>query len=73
LTSPSLVTSPNGEGVILIGGYSDTNNSTQSSFYKLICDELGCKWTTMVQQLQIGRTFSVAMMIPDNLTNCTKT
>jgi hypothetical protein len=71
LFSASLVPSPDGQGVIVIGGYSD---GYQSSMYKLICDQLGCKWSEMEQQLKIARQLFVAMLIPDTFkTNCTKT
>jgi hypothetical protein len=73
LQGASLVPSPDGQGVILIGGYSATDNENHSSIYKLICDQLGCKWSEMKQQLQKARNTSVAMLIPDSLTNCTKT
>jgi hypothetical protein len=62
--------SPDGEGVILMGGYS---YEYQSSIHKLICDQLGCKWSEMEQQLKIPRELFVAMLIPNYLTNCTKT
>jgi hypothetical protein len=67
-----MLPSPDGQGVILMGG-SDTNNAIQSSMYKLICDQLGCKWSEMEQQLIIARSSLVAMLIPNQLTNCTKT
>jgi hypothetical protein len=70
LTGASLLPSPDGQGVIVIGGYS---NEVQSSMYKLICDQLGCKWSEMEQQLQIPRSYFVAMLIPDTLANCSKT
>jgi hypothetical protein len=73
LSSASLLPSPDGQGVILIGGWSYTDNADQSSMYKLICDQLGCKWSEMEQQLKIARSSLVAMLIPDTLTNCTKT
>jgi hypothetical protein len=72
LISASLLPSPDGQGVILMGG-SDPDYAHQSSMYKLICDQLGCKWSEMEQQLKIARKLSVAMLIPDTLTNCTKT
>jgi hypothetical protein len=56
-----------------MGGHSTTGNADQSSIYKLICDQLGCKWSEMEQQLIIPRRFFVAMLIPDTLTNCNKT
>jgi hypothetical protein len=70
LTGASLLPSPDGQGVIVIGGYSAAD---QSSIYKLICDQLECKWSEMEQQLKIARRSFVAMLIPDALTNCTKT
>jgi hypothetical protein len=73
LSRASLVPSPDGQGVILIGGYSSTDPGNQSSMYKLICDQLGCKWSEMEQQLQRSRRDFVAMLIPDHLTNCIKT
>jgi hypothetical protein len=72
LYGASLLPSPDGQGVIVIGGYSD-GDGVQSSMYKLICDQLECKWSEMEQQLQIARRYFVAMLIPDALTNCTKT
>jgi hypothetical protein len=72
LYGASLLTSPDGQGVILIGGWSATDGY-QSSIYKLIYDQLEWKWSEMEQQLQIARRYFVAMLIPDTLTNCTKT
>jgi hypothetical protein len=66
-----MLTSPDGQGVILMGGNS---YGYQSSIYKLICDQLECKWSEMEQQLKIPRYDFVAMLIPDTFkTNCTKT
>jgi hypothetical protein len=70
LYGASLLPSPDGQGVIVIGGYS---NGYESSINKLICDQLGCKWSEMEQQLKIPRSSLVAMLIPNHLTNCTKT
>jgi hypothetical protein len=67
LVGASLLPSPDGQGVIVIGGYSS------DGIYKLICDQLECKWSEMEQQLKFARLLSVAMLIPDTLTNCTKT
>jgi hypothetical protein len=68
-----LLPSPDGQGVILIGGWSTTDDANQSAMYKLICDQLCCKWPEMEQQLKIARSYFVAMLIPDTLTKCTKT
>jgi hypothetical protein len=70
LIGASLLPSPGGQGVILMGGYHLTGY--QSSIYTLICDQLGCKWSKMEQQLKIPRNFLVAMLIPDTLTHCSK-
>jgi hypothetical protein len=68
-----MLPSPDGQGVILMGGSEGRNFHYQSSIYKLICDQLSCKWSEMEQQLKIPRNSLVAMLIPDTLTNCTKT
>ena len=40
-------------------------------FYQLKCDEeFSCQWTKMAQKLKQGRSFVVAMKIPDELVNC---
>jgi hypothetical protein len=65
-----MLPSPDGQGVIVIGGYSA---GYQSSIYKLICDQLKCQWSEMEQKLKFSRQDFVAMLIPDTLTNCTKT
>jgi hypothetical protein len=70
LGGASMLPSPDGQGVIIMGA---TTITEQSSIYKLICDQLGCKWSEMEQQLKIPRRYFVAMLIPDTLTNCTKT
>jgi hypothetical protein len=67
-----MLPSPDGQGVIVIGGYSDTDGY-QSSMYTLICDQVECNWSEMEQQLKIARQLFVAMLIPNHLTNCTKT
>ena len=63
---PTMVTSPNGNGIILLGCYEkrdaiyELSNSTNGTF----------QWLEMTQKLQYPRTETVAMLIPDNLTNC---
>jgi hypothetical protein len=73
LSAASLLPSPDGQGVILMGGYLGTEDRHSTSIHKLICDQLGCKWSEMEQQLKIARQRFVSMLIPDTLTNCTKT
>jgi hypothetical protein len=70
LRDASMITSPDGKGVILIGGHDVFG--VQSILYQLNCTISGCKWHEMKQVLEIGRSSFVAMIIPDSLTNCTK-
>ena len=55
--------------VVVIGGVSGINEY-QSSIHSLSCNEDDCQWTTLKQELKVPRMQSVAMMIPDSLTNC---
>jgi hypothetical protein len=71
LWAPSMITSPDGNGVILIGGNDGSNYL--SSLYRLNCIQSGCYWQEMEQKLKVARDYFVSMMIPDSLTNCTKT
>jgi hypothetical protein len=61
-----MVTTGNGE-LVLISSHSE------ESIYKFSCNQTTCDWIVMEQQLATPRSFFVAMLIPDNLTNCTKT
>jgi hypothetical protein len=61
-----MLPSPDGQGVIVIGGYSA---GVQSSIYKLICNQLECKWSEMEQQLKNARS----SLVPNHLTNSIKT
>ena len=65
-----IVTSPSGNGVIIVGG-STTNLEMQSSLYEMRCGPyLVCEWYEMTQKLQVARFRFVAMLIPDEITNC---
>ena len=56
--------------VVAIGGkvYPDL----QSSLYLMTCQNKVCEWQTMSQELKVGRYQFVAMLIPDELTDCGK-
>ena len=54
----------------VIGGY---GGGYSSSLYRLTCTNKACTWQTMTQELTIGRSNFVAMLIPDELTECSKT
>ena len=60
----SLVTNPNGDGVLLVH-YDD--------IYELTCSDSGCQWTKLQQKLTVDlRNDYVAMLIPDELALCSK-
>ena len=59
--------------VVAIGGYCYPNCSDyQSSLYLMTCQNKVCEWQTMSQELKVGRSNFVAMLIPDELTDCGK-
>jgi hypothetical protein len=60
------------QGVIAIGGELHGEEGQSPALYQLTCNEIECHWYQMEQQLKIARQEFVAMLIPDSLTNCTK-
>ena len=62
---PTMVTSPNGNGIILLGCY-----EKRDAIYELSNTNGTFQWLEMTQKLQYPRTETVAMLIPDDLTNC---
>ena len=48
----------------VIGG--DSSSGYESSIYKLSCSSGLCSWTTLNQQLKVGRYGLVAMPVQDN-------
>lgn len=65
----SMITSPNGNGVIASGGISGRDR--QGSIYELKCTESGCEaWTELEQKIQNPRMNHVAVLVPDILTTC---
>ncbi len=59
-----LVPSPDGEGVILIGGDLGTE------ILEMRCQGLSCQWKPMEQRLKYPRYDAIVMYIPDYLTYC---
>ena len=57
--------------VVAIGGR-NKNYDHQSSLYLMTCQNKVCEWQTMSQELKVGRQLFVAMLIPDELTDCGK-
>ena len=65
----TMITSPEENGVIAIGGRS--GREFESAIFKMTCTgSLNCEWTELEQKLDIGRIDHVAFLIPDELTNC---
>ena len=48
----------------VIGG--DNSTAYQSSIYQLSCSSGLCSWTTLNQQLKVGRENLVAIPVPDS-------
>ena len=65
----TLLTSPEEDGVIAVGGRSGSTFSP--AIFKMTCTgSLNCQWTELEQKLDLGRSAPVAYLIPDELTNC---
>ena len=64
-----LVEDPQG-GVILIGG-SSQEQPFSDVLYKLSHAGYGAKWIELEQKLSVGSRYHIAILIPDNLVNCT--
>jgi hypothetical protein len=61
----AMVPTPDGTGVILIGG-----RHTLKDLYELKCTLLGCQWSLMEKQLSLERFYSVAFLVPDSFVVC---
>ena len=62
----SMVLSPNGEGVIVLGC-----REHSQSFYQLYKDRSGMlSWRKMIQKLKYPRSDTVAMLVPDEIVSC---
>ena len=63
-----MVQSPDGQGVMVIGGY----NATE--VYEFRCSGMSfltdCKWTKTNSTMPMVKFGFLAMMIPDEITNC---
>ena len=62
---------PFDKDVVIIGGYGYHNGwGYQSSLHRLTCQNQDCEWKTMSQQLKVARAWFVAILIPDELVDC---
>ena len=57
------------DSVYAIGGHDGTG--PRKSLFKMSCESNACEWTKMTQELQVARSLSVAMLIPNELAKCT--
>ena len=60
---------PFGKDVVIFGGI-DSNGKVSKGIYKLTCSNRACTWTTMNQELSVGRSLFVAIPIPDSVAKC---
>ena len=68
---PSMVTSPDGFGVILVGCLFGEDLKADDKIYELRPDVNGeLTWKVMSQKLKYARGATIAMLIPDDITNC---
>ena len=54
-----------GKDLYTIGGYSP-DGGYQAAIHKLSCSSLVCTWTTIDQQLQVAKAYSVAIVVEDS-------
>ena len=68
LNQHRMVPTPDGKGVLVIGGDVGDDN-VQDSIYELKCSSTleSCKWITLEQKLKYAREAFVSMLIPDSL------
>ena len=64
---PALITSPDGKGVILVGGF---NAKTRQSSNELLEFRQSTGWTILSQKLKYARQFPVVLPISNDLTSC---
>ena len=67
----AMVTSPDGMGIIIVGGYNQDTYSNEKRILESRFD--GSKflpWQIMDQELQYGRSKHVVIPIPKSITNC---
>ena len=59
---------PFDKDVVIIGGIK--GGYSTSSLHCLTCQNQDCEWKTMSQQLEVARYLFVAILIPDELVDC---
>ena len=54
-----------GGDLYAIGGLS--GNDKQTAIHRLSCSSGNCAWTTMDQELKVGRAWHISMAVPNEL------
>ena len=52
--------------VFLFGGYDGSTSGYNSVIYQLSCSSGICSWATLNQALTVGRSYTVAIPVPDS-------
>ena len=59
------------DGDLYVIGGNDSNDENnpdyQTAIHRLSCLSSNCAWTTINQELKVGREFQVAMAVPNDL------
>ena len=55
-----------GENIYIIGGYSPDGFEKEIHKFSCISDSEDCTWSTLNQQLKVGRDSAVAIAVQDN-------
>ena len=67
--SPSMVQSPDGNGIILVGCYNQYSE-VSNALYEMTTIGKDLRWRLMPQKLTFPKSNNVAMLIPDELVTC---
>jgi hypothetical protein len=60
-----MLPTPDGTGVVIIGGY-----DKKRDIYELKCSIGSCNWSLMEQYLSVDHAFHVAIYVPDSFAVC---
>ncbi len=73
LQGPSMVPSPSGNGVVIIGGKQDSYFNEVGTLLELqISEDSSMTWVEMRASLKFPRSGHLSMLIPEDLTSCHK-
>ena len=73
LFSSGFVTDADGKSLLIAGGISTYDDfAVQSAIYSLTCNDQACQAEKLPQELELARANPVAMLLPNEATDCTK-